>query len=140
MLRTSIELLKKTPYAEICARSSVVVPPLHIWRLLWHQALAWYGHILPANGFCSYISMPSSHRSKIWRMRGISCPAGCHDDDNVHLAWHGIITEVLVACELVRAPLCRSLLLRMPANFRRVFFIFLFLYFICIVMVSFATK
>ena len=129
--------LKKTPYAEIRARCFVVVPPLHIWRLLWHLVWAYFA--------CERILfvhlnaiVPSL---EIWSMRGISCPAGCHDDDNVHnldLAWHGIITEVLVACELVRAPICRSLLLRIPANFRRVFFIFL--HFICIVMVSFATK
>ena len=63
-------------------------------------------------------------------MRGIRHPAGCHDDDNVHnweLAWHGIINEVLVACEQVRAPLCRSMLIKNTREFSAsLLYIFIF--------------
>ena len=39
---------------------------------------------------------------------------------NVHnwdLAWHGIVNEVLVAYELVRAPLCRSMFTKNTREF-----------------------
>ena len=68
--------------------------------------------------------------SEIWRVRGIRRPAaGCHDGDahNWYLAWHGIINEVLVACELVRAALCRSMFIKNTREFSAsLFYIFIF--------------
>ena len=81
------------------------------------------------------IVVPSLIR-KFGRMRGIRCPAGCHDGDahNWDLAYHAIINEVLVvACELVRAPLCRSMFIK--NNIREFlasllyFFLFFFIFF-----------
>ena len=93
------------------------------------------------NGFCSCISMPSSRSSEIWRVRGIRRPAGCHDGDahNWDLAYHGIIEEVLVvACELVRAPICRSMFIK---NIREFLASLLYLfYFIFIFLISFSKE
>jgi hypothetical protein len=84
--------------------------------------------------------VPSSIR-KFGRVRGIRRPAGCHDGDahNWDLAYHGIIEEVLVvACELVRAPICRSMFIK---NIREFLASLLYLfYFIFIFLISFSNK